>query len=120
MKRGKKSSTKRDRVELREETLRPSPYLGYGRDKLAVHLISHESCNFAEPQLRRAIWLNPFEPAFKQHLAWCLYKQKQYAEARTWIKKAIEQEPSEINNQQMLETIEKALAGSLENQWKEH
>jgi Flp pilus assembly protein TadD len=106
----RKEINKKDRLEIREETLRPSPSLGYGRDKLAMHLIKHEAYDFAEPQLRRAIWLNPFEPAFKQHLAWCLYKQKRFAEARIWVKKAIEQEPNEINNQQMLEVIEKALA----------
>jgi len=29
---------------------------------------------------RRAIWLNPFEPAFNEHLAHCLYKLERYSE----------------------------------------
>ena len=39
----------------------------------------------AEVQFRRAICLNQFEPCFKIHLAWCLYKEKKYIEARKWL-----------------------------------
>ena len=70
----------------REEVLRPWPTLGYDWDALAMHLVSREAFEVAEEQLRRAVWLNPFEPRFKVHLAWCLCREKRYSEALTWIK----------------------------------
>jgi thioredoxin-like negative regulator of GroEL len=69
----------------REEVLRPSPTLGYDWDTLGMHLVSREAFPVAEAQLRRAVWLNPFEPRFKVHLAWCLCREHRYAEARAWI-----------------------------------
>ena len=66
----------------REDMMRPWPTLGYDRDRIAMHLVSREAFEVAESELRRAIWLNPYEPQFKVHLAWCLYRQKRYAEAR--------------------------------------
>lgn len=77
--RGRKDSVDETR---REELLRPNPNLGYDRDRLALHLIEREAYSLAEGELRRAIWLNPFEPAFRLHLAFCLYRQKRYGEAR--------------------------------------
>ena len=100
--------TKKDRNGLREDLLRPSPYLGYGRDSLAMHLISCGAYDIAEDQLRRAIWLNPYEPIFKLHLAWLFYRQKRYVEARSWILEALAQEPNELKSQQLLKLIEKA------------
>jgi hypothetical protein len=82
---GRKKARKRDPDELREEALRPSPYLGYDRARLAAYLMGRGAFNMAEPQLRRAVWLNPFEPGFKRLLAWCLYKQTRYAEAKDWV-----------------------------------
>lgn len=43
-----------------------------GRDAYAI----------AERSLRRAVWLNPYEPEFGVNLAWCLYKQERLDEAR--------------------------------------
>ena len=63
-----------DQNERRENALRPSRYLGYDRDALGIYLCSREAYEIAETQFRRAIWLNPFEPAFKKHLEYCLYK----------------------------------------------
>jgi len=74
------STTEKNR--LREEALRPCSVLGYDYDSLAVHLISRESYRIAESLLRRAIWLNPFEPRFKEHLACCLSRQKKFTEAK--------------------------------------
>jgi tetratricopeptide (TPR) repeat protein len=76
---------KKGAVEIREEALRPSPYLGYNRDALGTHLASRGAWEIAEPQFRRAIWLNPFEPRFKVHLAWCVYKQGRLDEARSCL-----------------------------------
>ena len=77
----RKGVDNRDRDERREDALRPSPHLGYDRDVLGMHLVERGACEIAESQFRRAIWLNPFEPRFKTHLAWCLYKQDRHTEA---------------------------------------
>ena len=82
-----------DSTELakrREEHMRPWPTLGYDWDSLAMHLLAREVFEVAEAQLRRAVWLNPYEPGFKVHLAWCLFRQKRYSEARTWIEQVPE------------------------------
>ena len=76
----------------REELLRPSPNLGYDRVRIALHLIEREAYAIAEAELRRAIWLNPYEPAFKLHLAFCLYREKRFEEAKEMLLSAGEQE----------------------------
>jgi Flp pilus assembly protein TadD len=53
--------------------------------------MSREAFQIAESQFRRAVWLNPFEAEFKNHLAWCLYRQNDLAEAREWAQKALDQ-----------------------------
>lgn len=78
-----------DMTERRENILRPSRYLGYDRDQLGMHLMSREAYAMAESQFRRAVWLNPFEPAFREHLAWCLFRQKRYEEAITVVREAM-------------------------------
>jgi Flp pilus assembly protein TadD len=81
----------RDENERREDALRPDSHLGYDRDALGMHLMSREAFWIAEPQFRRAVWLNPFEAEFKNHLAWCLYKRGKLAEARQWAERALAQ-----------------------------
>jgi tetratricopeptide (TPR) repeat protein len=83
----RKLMIQKDTNERREELLRPSCYLGYDRDKLGLYLLSRGAYKIAEPQFRRAIWLNPFEYRFVCHLAWCLYKQEYYKEAKGYIKR---------------------------------
>jgi len=97
-----------DQNERRENTLRPSPHLGYDRDALGMHLMSREAFRIAESQFRRAVWLNPFEPEFKNHLAWCLYKQNKFAEAREWAQKALDQK-DDPNTRVLLSLIERKL-----------
>jgi len=80
----------------REELLRPNRFLGYNHNTLAVHLLEREAYPVAESELRRAIWLNPYEPAFTANLAWCLHKQKRGDEARECLKQAIEQGPDSV------------------------
>jgi tetratricopeptide (TPR) repeat protein len=99
-----------DREERKEEALRPSPYIGYNRDKLAIYLLSRKAYKIAESQFRRAIWLNPYEPVFKQHLAVCLYQDGRYTEAKEWILKALEQKPDDTENHKILELIEQELS----------
>lgn len=55
--------------------------------------MARELYDIAETQLRRAVWLNPYEPKFKEHLAWCLYQQRRYKEAREWIAQVLAQPP---------------------------
>lgn len=86
-----RKARRKDRGERREEALRPSRCLGYDRDALGVHLVSCQAYGLAEAQFRRAIWLNPYEPRFKEHLACCLYKQARYPEARQWALRALRQ-----------------------------
>ena len=79
---GKRDYRKLSREERQENALCPCASLGYDRDSLALYFIEREAFALAETQLKRAMWLNPFEPASKNHLAWCLYKQDRFLEAR--------------------------------------
>ena len=81
----RRNHNKRPREERRENVLRPCRYLGNDRDSLAVYLHSRGAYEIAELQFRRAIWLNPFEPRFKAHLAWCLHKQGRHSEASAYL-----------------------------------
>ena len=98
----------RDENERREDALRPDSHLGYDRDALGVHLMSREAFWIAESQFRRAVWLNPFEAQFKNHLAWCLYRRNQFAEAREWARKALDQE-DDPNTRALLDLIERKI-----------
>ena len=108
---GRKKDRKRDGEELREEALRPSLYLGYDRVRLAAYLMGRGAHNMAEPQLRRAVWLNPFEPGFKRLLAWCLYKQSRYAEAKDWVTQAVEQKPGDPDTLRVLKLVNIRISG---------
>ncbi|MBE7560104.1 tetratricopeptide repeat protein [bacterium] len=104
---------KKTRAELREEALRPSPSLGYDRDILAVHLIKCGSFALAEAQLRRAIWLNPFESLFKLHLAQCLQRLKRTPEARECLARVLARDPDNVPAQRLLARLD-SLASSPE------
>jgi Flp pilus assembly protein TadD len=88
--------SKEDTAQLnrrREEAFRPNRILGYNHNTLAMYLIERGAYTIAESELRRAIWLNPYEPAFMANLAWCLHKQKRDDEALQCQKNAMEQNP---------------------------
>jgi tetratricopeptide (TPR) repeat protein len=89
----RKTKPKIDREERRENALRPCKYLGYNWDELGLYFNDRGAGRLAESQFRRAVWLNPFEPEFKIHLAECLYRSKQYEEATKWVNQALEQQP---------------------------
>jgi Flp pilus assembly protein TadD len=97
-----------DQNERREDALRPNLRLGYDRDALGMHLMSREAFWIAEPQFRRAVWLNPFEPEFQNHLAWCLYKQNKFAEARQWAQQALDRK-DDSNTRVLLDLIGRKL-----------
>ena len=92
--------------ERKEERMRPSRFLGYDRDSLGMYALSREMFGVAESQFHRAAHLNPYEPAFKQHLAWCLYKQGKYAEAKEWIEKALHQKPDDMDSRHILRRVQ--------------
>jgi len=81
MKKEKNSAMSPKLSEELEERLRPNRFLGYDRDHLGVALLRRDMLEAAESQFRRAVYLNPFEPGFKLHLAWCLYKMNRFREA---------------------------------------
>lgn len=81
----KSKINKKGKNERREELLRPGRYLGYDRDELGMYLLSRGAYKIAKSQSRRAVWLNPFEYCFVCHLAWCLYKQGCYKQAKNYI-----------------------------------
>lgn len=77
-----RSEHKRDPQLVREDALRPCPFLGYDRDQLGVHLLGRDALALAESQFRRAVWLNPYEPWFKLHWATALLALKRLDDAK--------------------------------------
>jgi hypothetical protein len=81
-KRHKGGRKHRDLQLAREEALRPSRFLGYDHDQMGVYFLGREAFELAEAQFRRAVWLNPYEPAFKAHWALALIRLNRKNEAR--------------------------------------
>ena len=100
---------KKDLETLREEALRPHRCLGYDHVQIALHLMEREAYPIAEKIFRRAIWLNPFEPAFSLHLAWCLFRQDRFEEAEQALQAAAPSEETREKCQEMLVLIRKRL-----------
>jgi len=74
--------------------LRPSHYLGYDRDQIGVHLLEREAFELAEAQFRRAVWVNPYEAAFKVHWAIALIKLGRKDEAHDLLGKVLQECPN--------------------------
>ncbi|MGA2380579.1 MAG: tetratricopeptide repeat protein, partial [Spirochaetia bacterium] len=87
----------------------PNRFLGYDMDSLGMYALSKEMFEVADSQFRRAAYLNPYMPGFKQHLAWCLYKQGKLTEAKEWIVEALGQKPGDPDNRHILRKIEEKL-----------
>jgi tetratricopeptide (TPR) repeat protein len=98
--------------ELKEEQMRPSRFLGYDRNSLGLWALHREMFEVAESQFRRAVYLNPYEYRFKQHLAWALYKLGKHADAKRCIMEAISQNPYDKDNRQILLKIEEKMESS--------
>jgi Tfp pilus assembly protein PilF len=96
-----------------EEQMRPSRFLGYNRDTLGMHALQKEMFDVAESQFRRAAYLNPHEPRFKQHLAWALYKRGKFYEARQLIMQALDQAPHDEDNRHILTKVEEKIGNGL-------
>lgn len=106
-----KKRHKPDREERIENVLRPCPYLGYDRDDLGLYFSDKGAFELAESQFRRAVWVNPFEPEFKVHLAECLYRRHEYAEAAKWVGEALDQSPSHEGGRRLQTWITERSAG---------
>jgi len=89
----KDPSSHKTRQQRREDALRPSPFLGYDHDKIAQYLMTRQAWKTAEDVLRRAIWLNPYEPHFKEHLALCLLEQKRFDQALAQAAEVLKEKP---------------------------
>jgi len=94
-----------DRQFRREELLRPSRYLGYEHDAIGVYTFNRGAYSIAEKEFRRAIWLNPYEPEFKIHLAWCLYKLKDFDQARKLVSELTEQKFNSVELKDLAECL---------------
>lgn len=94
-----------------EERLRPSRFLGYDRDRIGLFLLSKELYEIAESQFRRANYLNPSEAAFHQHLAWALFKQGRYHEAKEWIDESMRLREGDPDSRYIAGRIFEALKG---------
>ncbi len=106
MKRSRRRALTPQQIAERDEQMRPSRFIGYDHDSIAIHLIAIGSFDLAESELRRAVWLNPFEPRFMKHLAWCLYRQGAYEEARGWVSRALAMSGKDGESRKLLNMIE--------------
>jgi Flp pilus assembly protein TadD len=86
--------------------MRPSRCIGYEHDALGMHLVKIGSLLLAESELRRAVWLNPFERRFAKHLAWCLYRKGERGEARDWALRALAGNGGDEECRELLRMIE--------------
>jgi tetratricopeptide (TPR) repeat protein len=70
-----------------------------------VHCLSREAYGIAERSFRRAVWLNPYEPEFRLHLAHALFRQKQYESALEALDELRERWPDFHREKELRETI---------------
>jgi len=70
--------------------------------------IRREAFALAEPELCRAIWLKPYEPRFKEHLARALFMQGRRAEARAWVQRVLDGQPDSPSAQEILALLDEA------------
>ncbi len=80
---------------LREDALRPCPFLGFDHDQLGCYLVERGAFELAEAQFGRAVWLNPYEPSFRLHWAVALIKLERRPEARDLLHEILRQTPTD-------------------------
>jgi Tfp pilus assembly protein PilF len=105
----KKKRQLNSKKEHFEDILRPNKYLGYDYDNIGICTFNERAFGIAEAEFRRAIWLNPFEPKFKVHLAWCLYAMKKFKEARDLILESLKQDSRNKKALELLKLIKEHL-----------
>lgn len=100
------------RHALRNQVLRPSPYLGFAEADVGVHLMRCGAYALAERFFREAIWLNPYTPAFKVHLASSLYEQRRLPEAIAVLTEVLRDFPGDAAAHRLLQMSRRRLGGS--------
>ncbi|MFH1368849.1 MAG: hypothetical protein ABII64_06965 [Elusimicrobiota bacterium] len=112
----KKKRPWKSKKERFEEFLRPHHRLGYDHAAIGVCTFNRGAYSIAEGEFRKAVWLNPFEPKFKIHLAWCLYKLNNVNEAKEWALKTVAQNSENKEALELLKIIEKQSEGIEDSQ----
>jgi Flp pilus assembly protein TadD len=102
-----------EQARRREELLRPNRFLGYDHDSLGVHLLRIGALELAEGELRRAVWLNPYESRFRLHLAWCLMRAHSYHEAKEKVSEVLVTCPQDDESLKLLALIDEKLSPEL-------
>ncbi len=83
--------------EEMEERLKPNRFLGYDRDHIGVTALRRGMLEVAESQFRRAADLNPYEPRFREHLAWSLFRLERFDEALAVIETVLAERPNDAD-----------------------
>ncbi|MGC8623715.1 MAG: tetratricopeptide repeat protein [Phycisphaerae bacterium] len=94
-----------DFQERRENAMRPSRYLGFDHHQLGIYFMEKMAFALAESELRRAVWLNPFNLDFQAHLAICLFQQKYYQEAMTIAREVSQSDPDRQDIKDLMRRI---------------
>jgi thioredoxin-like negative regulator of GroEL len=102
----KSTTSKKERFE---NIMRPNRHLGYDYFKVGIHICNKGAYKIAEVLFKRAVWLNPFEPKFKIHLARCLYHLNLLEEAHKWIIEALNQDLEDKDAQIVLKWINESI-----------
>jgi cytochrome c-type biogenesis protein CcmH/NrfG len=97
------------RHALRNEVLRPSPYLGFAETSVGVHLMECGAYAIAEGLFRQAVWLNPYNPKFRIHLAASLYEQRRFREAIDLLTGVLQDSRADAAAQRLLQMCERRL-----------
>ncbi len=90
----------------KEDRMRPSRFLGYDHNNIAIHLFKMGTYEIAENEVRRAIWLNPYEIRFKINLAWFLCKLKKTGEAEDLVLTILKESPDNTEAKKIMEFID--------------
>ena len=98
-----------EQARRREETLRPNRFLGYDHDSVGTHLLSIGALEPAESELRRAVWLNPYERRFRVHLGWCLLRAGKLDEAHEIASTAAQAAPGDEDCLRLLMVVREKL-----------
>lgn len=60
---------------------------------MGLYFMDREAYELAESQFKRAIWLNPYEAAFKLNYAVLLFRRKRFDEAKQVVSDVLGEDP---------------------------
>lgn len=109
MSRARRRDNQLARHALRNDVLRPSPYLGYAQASVGAHMMACGAHAIAEQFFRQAIWLSPFNPRFNVLLAASLYEQQRFGEAIDLLAAVLQDSPNDVAAQRLLKLCERKL-----------